>query len=231
MFCFKKFCLIDENTPMKIGMDSVLLGAWANSIENGLTIDLGSGCGLLTFMMAQRFPDCEYIGIEIHEGAFLDSLTNLQTFPQNQNIHFYKYDFLTFDFQNEVDTIISNPPYFSETIHPKNYGRFLARTQGEGFLESMVRKVADILSPHGIISLVYDTKSLNSLTELCLKHGLFLQRSCFIKHFENHNPKRVLLQFGKISKPLVTEYITLRNSEKEFGDEYKKMTRDFYLNF
>ncbi|MBN2745427.1 MAG: methyltransferase [Bacteroidales bacterium] len=231
MFCFKKFCLTDENTPMKIGMDSVLLGAWAESAEEGITVDFGSGCGILTFMMAQRFPNCSYIGVEIHQGAFLDSVDNHHNGSFSSRIQFYLHDFLSFDFQNEVNTIITNPPYFGESIHPEDYGRYLARTQTSSLMESMVKKVAEILCPFGVFSLIYDAKSLNNLTEICFKNGLFLQRSCFVKHFENHTPKRVLLQFGKKLDQMVTDSITIRNSVNSFSAEYKELTKDFYLKF
>lgn len=53
-FRFKQFSVEDSLSAMKIGTDSVILGAWADVIDAKNIMDVGTGCGLLALMCAQR---------------------------------------------------------------------------------------------------------------------------------------------------------------------------------
>ncbi len=77
-FKFKQFELEHDKCAMKIGTDGVLIGAWANYPSPNRILDIGCGCGLISFMMAQRFSNARIVGIDIESNAILQSNLNLE---------------------------------------------------------------------------------------------------------------------------------------------------------
>lgn len=66
-FRFKQFEIEQDRCAMKVGTDGVLLGAWAQGGRR--ILDIGSGTGLISLMMAQRFPEAEVVGIDMDADA------------------------------------------------------------------------------------------------------------------------------------------------------------------
>jgi len=63
-FRFKQFSIKQNLCAMKVGTDGVLLGAWSK-IPSGNVLDVGSGSGLISLMIAQRNLNCEIDAIDI----------------------------------------------------------------------------------------------------------------------------------------------------------------------
>lgn len=75
-FSFKKFTIDQNNVAMKVGTDGVLLGAWA---KGGTRIlDIGCGTGLISLMMAQRFPEADVVAIDIEPTACRQAVQNVE---------------------------------------------------------------------------------------------------------------------------------------------------------
>jgi tRNA1Val (adenine37-N6)-methyltransferase len=231
MFKFKKFELIDDQSPMKIGMDSVLLGSWVDASIAKTALDIGSGCGILSFMLAQRFPDLKIQGIEIFNPSYQDSLYNLQNFSLLSEIIFINDDFKTNLFDTKFDLIISNPPFFSEAILPKDEGRLKARFDRYLSLEQMIDRVSQLLNCNGKFVLVYDFKRFSALNTLCLSKKLFLVKKVLVHHKPKSTVKRVLLEYSNSFAPLVEEVLYYKESSNEYSDNYKILTQEFYLSF
>ena len=68
-FQFKQFSIFQDQTAMKVGTDGVLLGAWVNLFGQNV-LDIGTGTGLISLMMAQRFPEVNIDALEIDSDAF-----------------------------------------------------------------------------------------------------------------------------------------------------------------
>ena len=64
---------------MKVGTDGVLLGAWAQGGRR--ILDIGSGTGLISLMMAQRFPEAEVVGIDMDADACGQARENVMASP------------------------------------------------------------------------------------------------------------------------------------------------------
>tara|TARA_R110002094_G_scaffold42899_1_gene55098 strand:+ start:26 stop:445 length:420 start_codon:yes stop_codon:yes gene_type:complete len=99
-FRFKKFSLEHSQSAQKIGTDSVLLATWIEHHNPRRILDIGSGCGLISFILAQRFPNSEIVGIEIDKESHDESLINLNSFPLATKLSFINADFLEYDFEN-----------------------------------------------------------------------------------------------------------------------------------
>ena len=89
-FRFKQFEIVQEKTPMKVGTDGVLLGAWADGGRR--ILDVGTGTGVVALMMAQRFADAEVVGIDICDEAVDEASCNVRHSPFCDRVTITKQD-------------------------------------------------------------------------------------------------------------------------------------------
>jgi tRNA1Val (adenine37-N6)-methyltransferase len=117
-FRFKQFSVDDTGCPMKVGTDSVLLGAWA-ALENSRTIlDIGTGCGLLAMIAAQR-SEATITAIEIDPAAIEVAKSNFKRSlwsDRLEGICISLQEYLKEENPGLFDHIISNPPYFINSL-------------------------------------------------------------------------------------------------------------------
>mgnify|MGYP003292389663 CR=1 FL=1 len=111
---------------MKVGTDGVLLGAWAPVEKSKRILDIGTGSGLVAIMMAQR-SDAEIVGVELDPEASSQALENAQNSPYASRIQIINADILEFSSQAPFDTIVSNPPFFENSLACPEEGRNRAR--------------------------------------------------------------------------------------------------------
>jgi tRNA1Val (adenine37-N6)-methyltransferase len=71
-FSFKQFTVYHDQCAMKVGIDGVLLGVWAEIGSAKRILDIGTGTGLIALMLAQR-SDSDVVAIDIDEHAALQA--------------------------------------------------------------------------------------------------------------------------------------------------------------
>lgn len=218
---------------MKVGTDGVLLGAWTaqNSIPTHV-LDVGTGSGLIALMMAQRFPSAYIKGIDIHEASIDDAKFNVKNFPFNHQIEMEIADFVNFKSDIKFDMIVSNPPYFSTALLSKEEDKNRVRHQGHLNMQNFIQNAVHNLSPKGAIALILPTKEMLETIEIAQNYGLIPHRICDIKSYENQQVIRKMVEFSRNSfNPIIYETLVIYQSERVYTDEYKELTKEFYLNF
>ena len=231
-FDFKKFSLTDEHTPMKIGVDAVILGAWTQGGNVRNILDIGSGCGILSFILSQRYEGASISGVEIFEPAYKDSLKNLAHFYNKNKVRFFHRNIKEWENDSCYDIIISNPPYFSGGFLPRDKGRTIARFQKELSIEDIAKSVNNHLSSHGTFSLLMESSGFEYANKVFNRHGLFLYRKTEIKHNKQKITKRLLLEYRKQNQgKILNNKLIIKNMDGSFTNEFKSLTVDFYLDF
>ena len=232
VFNFKEFSVVDDHTPMKVGMDAVMLGAWADGSMAKRALDVGTGCGILTFMLALRFPQLQITGIDIHPGAIEDAEKNLRSFPHPGKIEFLEENFLDHRTATKYDLIISNPPFFLPTKKSGDTGRDLARFSDALPHELFLKKSATLLSEEGKMAVIIPRHRMEEFSQHAKSYGLFPAKILMVKHFPESQPKRVLMELHhqRIDNPIREELIIM-DKEKRYTAEYRNLTDRFYLDF
>ena len=229
-FSFKQFSVHQDRCAMKVGTDGTLLGAWAIAPEGKCRIlDIGTGTGLIALMMAQRYPQAEIVGIDIDSSACSQARENVNNSPFKQRISIVNIDIN--DYHDETfDSIVSNPPFFVESLKCPNETRAIARHSDLLSYENLFKCVNRLLSDTGKFSLVIPSNSLSSIESEASLSGLFLSRKYAIKTTQKKCPKRFLLEFTKeIPKHFEESEEVLETSPNIRSDWYRKLTSDFYL--
>lgn len=227
VFRFKQFQVRHSVSPMKVGVDGVLLGAWARVPEHGDVLDVGTGCGLIALMAAQR-SQCRITGIDIDAGAVEEAATNFDASPWVGRLWAKDADFLSVT--GKWDSIISNPPFFDAGPVEKS-ARMVARHVGTLSPLSLVGRAPEILSESGTLSLIAPCDMFPSLEAAARRSGMTPARVAFVSTVEGQAPKRVLCEFSKKSCPKEESHFAIEASPGAFTEAYIALTRDFYLRF
>lgn len=230
-FKFKQFTIKQNLCAMKVGTDGVLLGAWSCT-PSGNVLDVGSGSGLISLMIAQRNEDCLIDAIDIEESASLQTKENVKGSKWSSRIKAYQSSFQLFSSKKKYELIISNPPFFINATKSTNNAKNLARHTDEFPFTDFIEKVKELLAKEGILSLILPVQESLFFNELASKKGVFLNRKCLVKPNYEKEPKRVLLEFSFTERELITETLVIETEKRHhYTEEYRNLTQDFYLKF
>jgi tRNA1Val (adenine37-N6)-methyltransferase len=220
---------------MKVGTDGVLLGAWC-SLENSpkKILDIGTGTGIISLMLAQRSSAITIDGVEIDKSAYMQTVDNFENSDWSDRLYCYNASFQKFadHTHNEkeiYDLIVSNPPFYTEDYITKNSSRNKARFTTSLTFKQLIAGVSKILSKSGFFSTIIPFKEESTFISLAEQHRLYLNKICRVKGNKNSDIKRSLLTFSFYKKEINETNLTIENSRHKFTKKYVELTNSFYL--
>ncbi|EDP71207.1 putative RNA methyltransferase [Flavobacteriales bacterium ALC-1] len=231
-FKFKQFAVNQDKCAMKIGTDSVLLGAWTSVKENPFSIlDLGAGTGILSLMLAQRSSAQNIEAIEIDADAYEQCSENFENSPWADRLFCYHASLLEFvkEVEDKFDLIICNPPFYSEDYKTDNKARDLARFNDAMPFEHLIYATLNLLSDDGIFSVVIPYKEEEKLIELASKVGLHPNHILRVKGNPDSEIKRSLLEFSFNKTRTDVSELIIETARHQYTEDYINLTKDFYL--
>ena len=230
-FEFKKFTIHQDRCAMKVGTDGTLLGAWASApAQSRYILDIGTGTGLIALMMAQRYPEAQIVGIDIDDAAVAQATENVATSPFTERISILKQDVTTYKPEMLFDAIVSNPPYFVDSLTCPDEQRSIARHAVTLTFEALIKSAYRLLKTEGTFSIVIPTEMRSKLEASARLEGFFISKVCCIKTTPKKPSKRQLIEFTKnpVNELFTCEGI-LETSPNTRSDWYKELTNDFYI--
>lgn len=228
-FRFKQFSIQDDRCAMKVGTDGVLLGCWAP--KGTRILDVGTGSGLIARMLMQRYPEAEVEGIDIDAAAVEQAKENgvraycssLQDWQNDQSqITNHKYDL-----------IVSNPPYFQNSLKNPDKGRQAARHTDTLSYEELIAHSARLLTEDGQLALILPAEAETEIRQLAGAAGLYLTHVTRVYSKETKPVRRVMMAFSRdngITGYRDTEDVLVLEDEKGGRSlPYQNLAKDFYL--
>lgn len=229
-FQFKKFTIRHDKCAMKVGTDSVLLGAWAPVFGRSV-LDIGCGTGILSILLASRVPDLAIYAVDIDASAVEQTMENAHNTPWGKQITAQTIDIRKWESTQLFDTILSNPPFYPEQTLPPSEQRSLARNTCSLNYRELVECVVNHLSPDGLFSVILPISSEMIFRGLAVEYGLHPVRSLTVTTVEGKMPKRILMAYTLQNIMSFEEKQTLciRNSSGDYSSEYSQLVGDYYL--
>lgn len=237
LFRLKLFTIDQTNASMKVGTDSDLLGTMAYGGNN--ILDIGTGTGILTLMMAQRFPEAQFTAVEIDDKAVIDASTNFSSSPWSERITLIHDSFQSFiekeiseGRQERFDAIICNPPFFDKSLECPEQGRQRARHTSSLPFETLIDGAYRMLEEGGPFSLILPPEVLEKFCLKAKERGFALKEKNGIQTLPGNPPKRYILVFQKSldSSLCVSENtFSMRNADNTYSQWYNDLLRDFLL--
>lgn len=237
-FTFKQFHIDDSQCAMKVGTDSILLGALADISAVKRVLDIGCGSGLLCLMLAQKMADKspqtvtqqQIVGVELDVAATEQAKQNVAASPWPSDIEVINDDINQFD-QPPFDLIISNPPYFVDSLLGPDESRNQARHSQSLTAQQLLIRVAQLLTQNGQFYLILPTKEAQALMDIGEQYGLFLQQMWQIHTVKGKGVSRVVMSFVKSQQNTVNSYvIDIYDENKQYSSQFIALTGMFYLN-
>lgn len=231
-FKFKQFSINQDKCAMKIGTDSVLLGAWANLNHNPYSIlDIGAGTGVLALMLAQRSQAEVIDALEIDDETYEQCVANFEASPWSDRLFCYHASLVEFitEVEDEYDLIISNPPFYSEDYKSGETQRDLARFNDAMPFEHLVAAAGKFLSEQGKFVVIIPFKEEERFINISQKINLFPNQILRIRGNTNSPIVRSLIEFSFEKSELKTNELTIEKERHNYTEDYINLTKDFYL--
>ncbi len=209
-----------------MGTDGVLLGALADVEDAAHILEVGTGTGLISLMLAQRNAKAHFLGLDINQEAAAITQLNFDNSPFHLRLKNKFQDFKTFETEERFDRIVSNPPYFEESGSEKDK---IARQTVELNFVQLITKASQLLSENGIFSVIIPVEAGEVFISAGKENGLFLNRRVKIKGIENSKTKRLVLEFSSKEKEILESEFIIEKSPRQYSDQYLELTKEFHV--
>ncbi len=231
-FKFKQFTIHQDKTAMKVGTDGVLLGAWVdiNSTINSI-LDVGTGTGLISLILAQR-SNCEIIdAVELEENAYIQAVENFERSKWADRLFCYHSSFQNFalEIDEKYDLIISNPPFYNSTYKKLGKARAMARHTKNLTFKKLLKGVTKLLSKDGCFALIIPFSEEDKFIELAKKILLFPKKITRVRGMSSTAIKRSLIQFSFSEEIIHISEISIEKNRHNYTQKYINIVKDFYI--
>lgn len=233
-FTFKQFHINHSRCAMKVGTDGTLIGAWAALPDSCHHIlDIGTGSGLIAIMAAQRHAKATITAIDIDKDCITQSIENVEACPWSNRIEVFHSSLQEFHPNHKFDSIISNPPYFVDSLLSPDDKRTTARHTATLSFEELVDGVMRLLAAEGTFSLILPPTECERFLSAA-RGRLFVTRRCEVWSTPTSGVKRIMTELKATPPeeiPATEKIIIEEYGVMGYGEKYKALTKDFYLKF
>lgn len=227
-FQFKQFTVWHDKCAMKVGTDGVLLGAWTSVQHSRRILDIGTGTGLVALMLAQRSQSA-ITALEIDSQAAVQATENFGRSPWRDRVEVVVADFKQYRPDTQFDVIVSNPPYFVDSMKCPDNQRSIARHNNELTYDDLLRGVSALLSSDGAFTLVIPTDAADRVKDIAQTYCLYPEQQLDVITKPGGTPKRTLITFTFTQQECRTEELLTEVARHQYSDAYAALTKEYYM--
>ena len=231
VFQFKQFTVYQSLAAMKVGTDSIILGS-AIKIKSKYKriLDVGTGTGLLSLMLAQKSTNSNITAVEIDSNSYHQAKVNIDKSKWRNRINLIHADAKQLEIDHKYDLIICNPPYFSKSKKSMITSKNSARHQVELTFKDLVNLWGKLGNNDSDLVCIVPINESEKLHKMVKNNGNYLTYYLEVRSNPNSNPKRVVMLFSKNKMETKKSKLCIHNNEGGYSEAYINMTKDFYLN-
>lgn len=232
VFKFKQFEVDQRDCAMKINTDGVLLGAIVDADNPINILDIGSGTGVISLMLAQRYSTAHVDAVEIDDLAYLRTKNNFEQSLFADRLRAYPNSFEEMRPSNRYDMIVSNPPFYTNSLHNPDAQKKLARHTDLDFFVKLMQFGFSHLKPQGSLHLILPVDLATELLELAKPIGLYLSKQILVRSFAHSDPFRSIIELRKkVVAHIVDSSLVIYERQGEYTSAYKKLLSPFFLAY
>ena len=232
MFSFKKFTVLQDRCAMKVCTDACLFGAWvAAAIENTAVqhiLDIGTGTGLLSLMLAQK-TSAEIDALEINADAATQAKENVAASPWRERVQVHCTDAASFVSQNKYQLIISNPPFYENDLRSPDENKNAAKHDSTLTLENLLKIISAHLAPGGSAAILLPYQRSAAFEKAAAQHSLFVQQKTIVQQTANHAPFRSMLLLSSNQIAFTPNNLLIHLPDRQYSPAFTQLLKDYYL--
>ena len=231
-FQFKQFRIEQEHCAMKVTTDACIQGAWTPVLPGvNKVLDIGAGTGILSLMLAQRTTGIAIDAIEYDSSAAAQAKYNIAISPWSSQINIIEGDVCNFHFAAKYDLIISNPPFFNNSLLSEIVEKNRARHTVSLSYVGLLKVIEENLAVGGYASVMLPKPEYLEWKSLLDQQGWYESTRLLVCHKPGAPVKRVVCLFGrKKTQQIAEETLIIYNGQNEYTLEFKTLLGTFYLN-
>lgn len=231
IFQFKQFKVSHINSTMKVGTDAVLLGAWIDITDSISILDVGTGCGVISLMLAQRNSIVRIMAIDIDDSSVKEATKNFINSPWSERLDCLNTSLQEFSSDIKFDHIVSNPPFFLDgTLSPAK-SRYAARHTIKLSYNDLLSNTTRLLKSGGKLSIIIPSEQEQMIIAIAKSSGLKVCRLLNFIPKKGMKSERSIITFLKSETEIVTERKEMIHytEQNQWSEDYINLTRNFYF--
>ena len=229
MFRFKQFSLEHSQSAMKIGTDAVMLGAWMPvPVHCESVLDIGCGCGVISFMLAQR-TNAKITGIDIDEKSVSEAQKNAENFTWKHQMQFIWDNVQNFAQKStqKFEVIVSNPPFFENSLKSPEAHKNISRHNDNLPFEELTDAVDILLSDNGRFGVILPLLPAENLEKLAIEKGLYPTKKTWVFPTPSKKANRILTMYERKQTICEEDELTIRDNG--YTDEYYQLVNEYLI--
>lgn len=212
---------------MKVGTDAMLLGAILQSEGHKNALEIGTGTGVISLMLAQKNKELAIDALEIDLNSFLDASLNFQNSKFLNVLNAIHVDFLEYELHKKYDLIFSNPPYYSNGLLPENQNKQQAKHIGQLTIPTLFEKMKINLTSEGKVWLIFPFNDFHLWDNVAAEFQFHKVEVTEI-FSKKSIPSRLIVCYSLIPYEINRKKIVIRNETNCYTEEYVELTKDFH---
>lgn len=229
-FQFKEFRIEQGETAMKVSTDACIQGAWTPvepQVKN--VLDIGTGTGLLSLMLAQRSQLIHIDAVELDAESSLQAKANIANSPWNDRINIHNTDIKDFSSSRQYDLVICNPPFFQSSLLGDNEKRNNARHTLTLTYTDLIEATSRLLNEGGYISVLLPFAEHAIWEKIVKAAGWHIFQELHIKHTTISNTGRVVSLAAKEQRPFKQDTLVIYSAKDIYSTDFSCLLAPFYL--
>jgi tRNA1Val (adenine37-N6)-methyltransferase len=234
MFRFKSFEIYQEHTPMKVCTDACIFGAYIDLENHTYMLDIGTGTGLLSLMLAQR-SKLDITAVEIDAMACMDAARNFENSPYKDRIRLVNEPVQEFAAKSDTkfDVIVSNPPFFQNDLKSPKAGKNVAHHDTHLNFDELVTVAEKLLNNTGVLWILLPPEEMKTFIVKAVGCSLYLQSTLEVRHHALKKPFRTIASFKRTpAEHTITDELKIYEEDnKTYTPRFKALLKDYYTIF
>lgn len=220
---------------MKVCTDACLFGAWvadkiqSEKIRAKNILDIGTGTGLLSLMLAQKITEAALDAVEIDEAAYTQAKANFEASSWKERLQAHHTSIQNFRKNALYDVIISNPPFYENDLKSNDNKRNTALHSSDLSFEELLRCVKKNLNSTGRCFVLLPFHRTDHFEKVALSDAFFLTEKVFVKQSSIHSWFRTFLYFSKHQTATKQSELVIQAADGKYSEGFISLLKDYYL--
>lgn len=233
-FQFKQFTVQQDRCALKVGTDACLFGAWVAEklvqlkLDCSHILDIGTGTGLLSLMLAQKTAALIH-AVEVDREAGSQAAENVAASAWKDRIRVVHADIRAMKEEKKYDLVVSNPPFYERSLASPVLTNNRAKHGDTLSLPQLLQAATDHLTATGHVAVLLPTGRMDLFIQLASTAGLYPLDLLQVRHSAAHPLFRTCLLLGRSAgQDVRQEEMSIRSGDR-YTERFTGLLKDYYL--
>jgi len=233
-FQFKQFTVHQDQCAMKVCTDACIQGAFtaaylhAGGRQVQRMLDIGTGTGLLSLMLAQQVP-ADITGIELDAAAAAQAGENFKASPWAERLKVTQSDIRDLPATALYDFIITNPPFYEGSLKSSDAARNSAMHATNLSYQALLQAIDVHLQKDAECSVLLPYAAFQIFGELAAANGFYPVQILEVKQSVRHDYFRAVGIFGRTAVTPTISSLAIYDERNIYTPAFTDLLKPYYL--